>query len=126
MKSLLFGLVAIVFFQFKGIAQERNDHNQKAEFESATLITTYESEIVEYKFLSLVELNEEVEQIIQGLDENCQNKMQRTCEVRIEIKVEVTIGSIKGLMSGLVITTYAEAIDATKRLKAMLVVAAMN
>lgn len=127
MKNLIFGIAAIIFLQFKGIAQEKNDNNQKTEFKSASLITTYESEIIEYKFLSLVELNEEVEQIIQELDfSNSQNKKQRTLEVTIEIKVEITIGSIKGLMSGLIITSYAEAVNDTKRLKAMLLIAGMN
>ena len=53
MKNLLFGLIAIVSFVFNGIAQEKSDLNQKADFQSASLITIYEKEITEYKFLSL-------------------------------------------------------------------------
>ena len=59
MKNSLLVFIAIVAFVFNAMAQEKNDINQKAEFKSASLITTYEKEVTEYKFLSLEELNEE-------------------------------------------------------------------
>jgi len=127
MKNVLFGLIAIVSFVFNADAQEKSDVNQKADFKSASLITTYEKEITEYKFLSLIELNEEADQIIQEFDfSNSQNTKQNTCEITIEIKVEVSIGAVKGLMSGLIITNCSEAAAATKRLKTMLLVVAMG
>lgn len=127
MKNVLFGLIAIVSFVLNADAQEKSDVNQKADFQSASLITTYEKEITEYKFLSLIELNEEADQIMQEFDfSNSQNTKQNSCEITIEIKVEVSIGAVKGLMSGLIITNCSEAAAATKRLKAMLLVAAMS
>ena len=127
MKNVLFGLIAIVSFVFNAGAQEKSDVNQKADFQSASLITTYEKEITEYKFLSLIELNEEADQIIQEFDfSNSKSTKQNTCEITIEIKVEVSIGAVKGLMSGLIITNCSEAAAATKRLKSMLLVVAMG
>ncbi len=127
MKNVLFGLIAIISFVLNTNAQEKSDVNQKADFQSASLITTYEKEITEYKFLSLIELNEEADQIIQEFDfSNSQNAIQNTCEITIEIKVEVSIGVAKANVSGLITTSCIEAVDATKRLKAMLLVAAMS
>ena len=127
MKNLIFGLIAIVSFVFNGIAQEKSDINQKAEFKSASLITTYEKEVTEYKFLSLAELNEEADQIIQEFDfNNSENTKQNNSEITIEIKVEVTIGIAKAFVSGLITTNCVDAVVATKRLKAMLLVAAMG
>jgi hypothetical protein len=127
MKNVLFGLIAIVSFVLNADAQEKSDVNQKADFKSASLITTYEKEITEYKFLSLIELNEEADQIIQEFDfSNSQNTKQNTCEITIEIKLEVSIGVAKANVSGLITTSCIEAVDATKRLKAMLLVAAMS
>ncbi|MDN3678587.1 hypothetical protein QWY90_14825 [Flavobacterium paronense] len=127
MKNLVFGLIAIVFFVFNGIAQEKSDLNQKAEFRSASLITTYEKEVTEYKFLSLAELNEEADQIIQEFDfDNSQNTKQNTCEITIEIKVEVTIGISKAFVSGLITSCCNDAASSAKRLKAMLLMAAMG
>ena len=127
MKNVLFGLIAIVSFVLNTNAQEKSDINQKTDFQSASLITTYEKEITEYKFLSLIELNEEADQIIQEFDfSNSQNTKQNTCEITIEIKVEVSIGAVKGLMSGLIITNCSEAAAATKRLKSMLLLVAMG
>ena len=127
MKNVLYGLIAIVSFVFNAGAQEKSDVNQKAYFQSASLITTYEKEITEYKFLSLIELNEEADQIIQEFDfSNSQSTKQNTCEITIEIKVEVSIGTVKGLMSGLIISNCSEAAAATKRLKSMLLVVAMG
>ncbi len=127
MKNLLFGLIAIISFVLNANAQEKSDENQRADFKSASLITTYEKEITEYKFLSLIELNEEADQIIKEFDfSNSQNTKQNSCEITIEIKVEVSIGVAKANFSGLIITSCIEAADATKRLKAMLLVAAMS
>jgi hypothetical protein len=127
MKNVLYGLIAIVSFVFNANAQEKSDVNQKADFKSASLITTYEKEITEYKFLSLIELNEEADQIIHEFDfSNSQKTKQNNCEITIEIKVEVSIGVAKANVSGLITTSCIEAVDATKRLKAMLLVAAMS
>lgn len=127
MKNLIFGSIAIVSFVFNGIAQEKNDINQKVEFKSASLITTYEKEVTEYKFLSLTELNEEADQIIQEFDfNNSQNTKQDISEITIEIKVEVTIGIAKAFMSGLITTSCIDAANATKCLKAMLLLATMG
>lgn len=127
MKNVLFGVFACVLFAFNGIAQENKDINQKPEFKSASLITSFEKEEIEYKFLSLVELNEEADQIIQEFDFNNSEKgKENVCEVTIEIKVEVTIGAASGIMSGSIITSCSDAAAATKRLKAMLLAAAMS
>ena len=124
MKNLLFGLIAIVSFVFNGIAQEKSDLNQKSEFKSASLITIYEKEITEYKFLSLNELNEEADQIIREFDfNNAEINKQNTCEITIEIKVEIVIGAARGQMSGLIITNSVDVQSATKRLKAMILAA---
>lgn len=126
MKKAILGLIAIVLVVFNGTAQEKNDINQKALFESASLITSFDKEITEYKFLSLIELNEEVEQIINEFDfSNSGNTKQNTCEITIQIKIEVTIGVAKGLFSGSIISSCTDAVVSTKRLKAMLLAAAM-
>lgn len=124
MKNLLFGLMAMFSFVFNGIAQGNSDINQKADFKSASLITTFEKEVTEYKFLSLAELNEEADQIIQEFDfSNSENIKQNSCEITIEIKVEVAIGAARGLMSGLIIVNCVDTATATKRLKAMILAA---
>ncbi len=126
MKNVLFGIIAFAAFAFNGIAQEKKDINQKADFKSASLITTYDNQVTEYKFLSLVELNDEIEQIIQELDfDNAQGKKHNTCKIIIEIKVEITIGTTIGIMAGLINTSCNDAANETKRLKAMLLAAAM-
>ena len=127
MKNLLFGSIAIVTFIFNGIAQEKSDAIQKVEFKNASLITTCEKEITEYKFLSLTELNEEVDQIIQELDlRNFPKIKQNVCELTVEIKVEVAIGVAKGLMSGLITVNYVDSETVAKRLKEMILAAVMG
>ncbi|MCF6128575.1 hypothetical protein L1S35_02755 [Flavobacterium sp. AS60] len=127
MKNLLFGSIAIALFVFNANAQQKSEVTQKADFISASLITSYEKEVTEYKFLSLTELNEEAEQIIQEFNfDNFDNSKKRTCAITIEIKVEVTIGTTKGIVSGLIITNCSDATTATKKLKEMLLAAAMG
>ena len=127
MKNVLFGIIVCVLFAFNGIAQGYKDVNQKPEFKSASLITSFEKEITEYKFYSFVELDEEADQIIQEFDfNNSENEKQNACEVIIEIKVEITIGAARGIMSGSIITSCSDAAAATKRLKAMLLAAAIG
>ena len=127
MKNVLFGIIAFVTFAFNGIAQDKKEISLKTDFKSASLITTYENEVTEYKFLSLAELNEEVDQIMQELIfTDSQNTNKRPCEITIEIQIEITIGATRGLLCGLIITNCDDATDATKKLKAMLLAAAMG
>lgn len=126
MKNLLLGLIIIFSFVFNGIAQEKSDVKLKADFKSASLTTTYEKEVTEYKFLSLMELNEEAEQIIQEFNfDNFENSKKNTCALTIEIKIEVAIGVSRGFVSGIIITNCSEAAAAIKQLKEMLLAAAM-
>ena len=125
MKNALFAIIAFVTFAFNGIAQEKKEISLQTDFKSASLITTYENEVTEYKFLSLAELNEEADEIMRELIfSNSQNTTKSPCEVTIEIQIEITIGAIKGLVCGLIITNCADVTDATKKLKAMLLAAA--
>lgn len=127
MKNTIFGLIAVLLIVFNGIAQEKTNTNQKAVFESASLITSFQKEVIEYKFLSLVELNEESEKILEEFNfSNSDNTKQNACEITIQIKIEVTIGVAKGLISGSIISSCTNAGAATIRLKAMLLAAAMG
>lgn len=123
MKKILFGLIATVIFSVTGNAQQTVDFNQTAVFKSSTLTTKHKKEVINYKFNSLAELNEGFDQITDGFD------FARTadkCEVTIEVTVEVTVGVATISMSGSITTTCANAAAAAKKLKSMLIAAAMG
>ena len=125
MKNASFAIIAFVTFAFNGSAQVEKKVSLKTDFKSASLITTYENEVTEYKFLSLAELNEEVDQIMQELIfGDSQNTNKRPCEITVEIQIEITIGVIKGLLCGIIITNCGNTSEATMKLKAMLLAAA--
>ena len=126
MKNALGVIIAFLTYACNGVAQEKKEINLKTDFKSASLITTYQNEVTEYKFLSLEELNEETDQIMQELiSSDSQDTNKRNCEITIEIQIEITIGTIKGLVCGIIITNCADTTDATKKLKAMLLAAAV-
>ena len=125
MKNALFAIIAFLTFAFNGIAQKKNEISLETDFKSASLITTYENEVTEYKFLSLAELNEVADEIMQELIfSDSQNTNKRPCEIIIEIQIEITIGAMKGLLCGLINTDCGNTSDVTKKLKAMLLAAA--
>lgn len=125
MKNALFAIIAFVTFAFNGIAQEKKEISLQTDFKSASLITTYENEVTEYKFLSLAELNEEADEIMRELIfSDSQKTNKRPCEIIIEIQIEITIGAMKGLLCGLINTDCGNTSDVTKKLKAMLLAAA--
>ncbi len=125
MKNALFAIIAFVTFAFNGIAQEKKEISLQTDFKSASLITTYENEVTEYKFLSLAELNDEADEIMRELIfSDSKNTNKRPCEITIEIQIEITIGAMKGLLCGLINTDCGNTSDATKKLKAMLLNAA--
>ncbi len=129
MKKLLFGLIATIMFGFVGNAQSENNFSQKSEFKSASFTTKFNNETVNYYFKTLNEFNEGTEGVFQSFDfQNSEagKLLGDKCEVTITVIIEVSIGVATGTMSGSVTTTCADADAAARRLKAMLLSAAME
>ena len=124
MKNSLLGLIAIVLFSFNTKAQGKSDFNQKSEFIHGSVITSFNKEIIEYKFKSLDELNEGLDEIVEEFDFNGFEK-ETSCEMKIEIKLELTSGVTKILISEIIRTSCGNESRsaATKRLKTMLLAA---
>jgi hypothetical protein len=126
MKNLLFGIIATVLFSFNGNAQEKIDFDQKSEFKSATIKVKSPDEATSYSFKTLNEFNEGAQNLFDQLNfDDVSNKVDR-CEVTIEVTVAVTVGSATITMSGSVTTTCGNAVAAAKKLKSMLIAAAMS
>lgn len=119
MKKILFGLIGIVLLSLNGNAQENNS-NQVNEFISGSVKTTFNQESIEYKFKSLYELNESIDEIAKEIDFNGFEK-GKMCEIRIEIKMELTSGVTTILISETINTSCDnESVKAaTNRLKSM-------
>ncbi|UPT72165.1 MAG: hypothetical protein M0D53_07915 [Flavobacterium sp. JAD_PAG50586_2] len=103
MKNALFGFISIVLFSLSSEAQE-NEFDRKFEFISGSVITTFNKEIIEYKFKSLEELNESLDEITKEFDFDSSEK-GKMCEMKMEIKVELVSGTTKILVSEIVNTS---------------------
>jgi hypothetical protein len=91
MKRVLFSSVAVVLFVFMGNAQEARDGSQKYDFKCGSLITKYRKEVTEYKYSSMEDLREGVDEIFQDFDFS-DDKEKEKCELTIELKLELTTG----------------------------------
>lgn len=128
MRNELLSLGTIVLFVFIGNAQEKNDLNQKHEFKCGSIITSHNNEVIEYKFKSLDNLSEEIEEIIKEFDFNNSENIKDVCEIMIELKLEIVIGVTTVLISETIKTncgTEAKKLTVGK-LKAMIIVAAIE
>ncbi len=125
MKYSLFGLIVIVLFSFNGIAQGSDKFNQKAEFIRGSLTTSFNKETIEYKFQSIEELNEALEEIIQEFNFNSVENDKTVCELSITLKLEMAVGVETIQLSEVIKTSCANetASQAVKRLKTVLLVA---
>lgn len=125
MKNLVFGLGAIILFIFNVNAQEKQDLDQIGEFKWGSIIISFNEEIVEYKFKSINQLSEEIEEVIKEIDFNSLQSVKETCGVKMEVKVEIYIGVTKIVISEIISTncTNEALIGVSKRLKAVLLAA---
>lgn len=120
MKNVLLGLIAIVLISLKSNAQEK-EFNQKFEFIDGSVITTFNQEIIEYKFKSLEEINEGLDEIINEFDFESPKK-GKPCEIKIEIKIRLNSGTAQILVSEIANTSCdnESLSSATNRLKSIL------
>lgn len=128
MRKGLFTLFGVVLFVFTAHAQEKEDATQEFEFKCGSIITSYNNEVIEYKFKSLDSLNEQIEEIIKEFDFNNSKKDKDVCEIVIELKLEIEKGVTTILLSETIKTNcVAEATEtAIKKLKAMVIAASIG
>jgi len=110
---------------FKINAQEKQDFD----FKSASIITSYNKEVVEYKFKSFDDLDLGLNGIIDELDFDGKEKERKTnCEMTITIRLELLFGVTTGLTSESITTSCTDenAGLAARKLKKILVAIAMN
>lgn len=114
--------MAIVLFGCIGSAQE------KTAFKSGSIVTSFNKEVIEYKFKSIDDLDQEIERIGNELKFDSSENKKESCEVIMEIKLEVTLGDSMVLLSEKIITNcVVESITILiKKLKAMLIAVAVE
>ena len=126
MKSVLFGIV-IIALVFIGHAQEQKDFDQKDNFKGGSIVTNFDNETIEYKFQSLDDLNEEIENIVKEIDRQG-GKSTKDCKVSIELKLEMGEGiETVSLSQKIVINCFKQDTTMiTKKLKAVLLAAVIG
>lgn len=122
MKNVIFGLATIILFIFNANAQDKQNLDQKGDFKYGSIIISFNKETTEYKFKSLDDLSEEIEEIIKEIDLNSIENVKGICEVEIEVKLEIEIGVTKIEVSEIITTNGMEETLTLvkKRLKAVL------
>jgi hypothetical protein len=122
MRSKIFNLFAIVLFGYIGKAQE------KTEFKSGSIVTSFNNEVIEYKFKSIDDLNQEIESVSKDLNIDNSEKKRESCELIMELKLEVAFGNSTVLLSEKIITNGLEESIAivVKKIKAMLIAVAID
>ena len=126
MRGVLFGLV-IIALVFIGHAQEQKDFDQKCDFKSGSIVTKFDNETIEYKFQSLEDLNEEIDNIVKEFDFQSE-KTAKDCKVSIELKLEIGEGiETVSLSQKIVINCFKQDTTViTKKLKAVLLAAVIG
>jgi hypothetical protein len=103
MKNSLLVLIGIALFSLRCNAQGK-EFKQELEFVCGSVLTTFNQEIIEYKFKSLEELNEGIEEITGEFDFE-DSKKEKHCEIKIEIRIELISGIKIFLVSEIVNTS---------------------
>jgi hypothetical protein len=122
MKRRFLSLIATVLFGCIGKAQE------KTEFKSGSIVTSFNKEVIEYKFKSIDDLDQEIERIGKELKFDSSENKKESCELIMEIKLEVTLGDSMVLLSEKIITNCLDEsrIIVIKKLKAMIIAVAVE
>jgi hypothetical protein len=122
MKYVLLGFIVMLTFWFDANSQEKQTKDQECDFKSGSIVVTYNKERIEYKFASLEDLNEHVDEINKEIDFTNFNNKKEVCEVILELQLEIAIGATRIQLSEIIQTNCKdEAIAlALRKLKAML------
>ena len=122
MKYVLLGLIIMLTFWFDAKPQEKQTKDQQCDFKSGSIVVTFNKERIEYKFASLEDLNEHVDEISKEIDFTNFNNKKEVCEVILELQLEIAIGATRIQLSEIIQTNCKdEAIAlAIRKLKAML------
>ncbi|WP_396155956.1 hypothetical protein [Flavobacterium sp.] len=128
MKNVLLGLMVMVTFLFEAKAQEKQTIDQQCDFKSGSIVVSFNKERIEYKFTSLDDLNEQVDEISKEIDFADFTNKKEVCEIIVELKLEIAIGATRIRLSEIIKTNCTEATtsEAARKLKAMLVAATIG
>lgn len=126
MKGLFFSVI-IILFAFNLNAQKKED----IDFKSASILTSYNKEVVEYKFRSLDDLSLGIDEIIEVFDFKSKEKEKEKkegCDITVMIKVELSLGVASVILSESITTlcTDENIGIATKKLKRILIAMAIE
>jgi hypothetical protein len=112
----------MITFLFEAKSQEKQTKDQQCDFKSGSIVVTFNKERIEYKFASLEDLNEHVDEINKEIDFTNFNNKKEVCEVILELQLEIAIGATRIQLSEIIQTNCKdEAIAlAVRKLKAML------
>ena len=124
MKGLFFRVI-IILFAFNLNAQER----EHADFKSASIVTSYNKEVVEYKFKSLDDLSLGIDEIIEEFDFKSKEKEKNEgCDITVMIKVEMSLGVAPVVLSESITTicTDEKVGVAIRKLKRILIALAIE
>lgn len=124
MKGLFFSVI-IILFVFNLNAQKRED----VDYKSASVLTSYNKEVVEYKFKSLDDLSLGIDEIIEEFDfKGKKIEKKEGCEITLMIKVEMSLGVASVVLSESITTlcTDENIGIAIKKLKRILIAMAIE
>jgi hypothetical protein len=104
MKATSLSLIALFLVGFAGYAQDKEAIKYGYDFKSGSIITSYNKEIIEYKFQSVSDLAEGIDEVIKGIDFNDPENEKQECLITIELKLEAGLGISKALISEVIKT----------------------
>jgi hypothetical protein len=112
----------MVTFLLEAKAQEKYTKDQQCDYKSGSLVVSLNKERIEYKFASLEDLYEQVEEIGKEIDFTNFNNKKEVCEVIVELQLEIAIGATRIRLSEIIQTNCKDEATAlaVRKLKAML------
>ncbi len=122
MKYISLCFIVMVTFLFEAKAQEKHTKDQQCDYKSGSLVVSLNKERIEYKFASLEDLYEQVEEIGKEIDFTNFNNKKEVCEVIVELQLEIAIGATRIRLSEIIQTNCKDEATAlaVRKLKAML------
>lgn len=121
MKRALYTLIGVFCFQSISFAQ--NDKEVKDDFISGSIITSFNQEIIEYKFKSLDDMNLGIDEIVNEFElASAEKKKNKEDNVLFEVKVELLANFEKTVISKSITTgrTNEALVMVIKRFKTLL------
>jgi hypothetical protein len=123
MKNFVFGIIATLLFSFNSYPQDKESAEKNERIELVYLSISSENEVVKYKFDSIRDLLENIEELLEESTLIEEKNKKKNSKISVEISLTISNGDISTIYKDSITTGYERIVEEAISLQNRLVIA---